>query len=180
MMSWPIPRWLAARAEERAVGATLYDAIVAEARSPSLYGKDGMPDSFAGRIELIMLFLSLVTLRINRGGPQGQKLARAVLEAFVRDVDDSCRRIGLGDMGVPRHVKKAAAAARERLAGYASALEAEKSSGPGGLEMTIASNLPNDTPSTAEVAASIASHARLFVDSLERLDDQALHAGRLA
>ena len=71
-----------------------------------------------GRFEMIVLHVVRLVARLQAEGDEGQELARA-LEAFVADVDDACRRIGIGDMGVPRHVKKATVAVLERGAAIA-------------------------------------------------------------
>ena len=87
---------------------------MAQARSEAFYRDHGVPDTVNGRFEMIVLHVALVVARLQAEGDEGQELARTMLEAFVADVDDACRRIGIGDMGVPRHVKKATAAVLER------------------------------------------------------------------
>lgn len=126
---WPrLPRF-ATRAPQRRAGLSLYEAIVAQARSEPFYRDHGVPDTVNGRFEMIVLHVVLVVARLQAEGEDGQELARAMLEAFVADVDDACRRLGIGDMGVPRHVKKATAAVLERGSAYRIAMAA-----PRGLE----------------------------------------------
>ena len=124
---WPrLPRF-ATRAPQRRAGLSLYEAIVAQARSEAFYRDHGVPDTVNGRFEMIVLHVALVVARLQAEGEEGQELARGMLEAFVADVDDACRRLGIGDMGVPRHVKKATAAVLERGATYRTAMAAPRS-----------------------------------------------------
>ena len=76
-----------------------------------------------GRLEMIILHVALVLDRLAAEGEAGHELARALNEAYVADVDDALRQIGIGDMGVPRRVKQAAAALYERQLAYRKAIE---------------------------------------------------------
>ncbi|MGI9410899.1 MAG: ubiquinol-cytochrome C chaperone family protein, partial [Hyphomicrobiaceae bacterium] len=48
----------------------------------------------------------------------GGRIARALTEAFVTDMDDTMRELGVGDLSVPKRVKKTAAGLRERTIAY--------------------------------------------------------------
>ncbi len=51
-----------------------------------------------------------------------EPLIQAAIEAFVTDMDDCMREMGVGDVVVPKRVKKAAAAFYERAGAYRTAL----------------------------------------------------------
>lgn len=70
---------------------------------------------------MIALVLFLVLERTKRG-PGGMDLSRAGIEAFVTDMDDCMREMGVGDLTVPKKVKRAAAAFYERAQQYRQAL----------------------------------------------------------
>jgi cytochrome b pre-mRNA-processing protein 3 len=116
--------WLRQRSRATGIGRKLYDSIVARARAEPFYRNLGVPDTVEGRFELIVLHLYLVLERLRVEGAAGKRLSRALIEAFVTDMDDSMREFGIGDMGVPRRVKRAAAAIYERSAAYAAAQQA--------------------------------------------------------
>lgn len=116
--------WLRQRSRTSGIGRKLYDSIVARARAEPFYRNLGVPDTVEGRFELIVLHLYLVLERLRAEGAAGKRLSRALIEAFVADMDDSMREFGIGDMGVPRRVKRAAAAIYERSAAYAAAQQA--------------------------------------------------------
>ena len=61
-------------------------------------------------------------------------MGRCLTEAFVTDMDDSMREMAVGDMSVPRKVKKVAAGLRERALTYRAAAE----QGEAGLAAAIA------------------------------------------
>lgn len=108
------------------MGRDLYDAIVAQARTPGFYRELQVPDTIEGRFELIVLHIALVLDRLGRQGAAGQQLAQSLTESFVTDMDDTLREMGISDLGVPRRVKKAAAALYERGQAYASSLQARQ------------------------------------------------------
>lgn len=116
--------WLRRRRDLERSARGLYDAIVAQARSAPFYGDLAVPDTMEGRFEMIVLHLVLVLERLKDAGPDGQRLGQTLIETLVAEVDDALRQIGIGDMGVPRRVKRAAAAVGERSGDYLSALSA--------------------------------------------------------
>lgn len=103
--------------------AELYGSIVAQARQPAFYAAVGVPDTTNGRFEMVVLHLAAVLEALRRQEGSGGPLARALTEAFVTDMDDSMREMAVGDMSVPRKVKKVAAGLRERALAYREAAE---------------------------------------------------------
>jgi cytochrome b pre-mRNA-processing protein 3 len=103
---------------------SLYGSIVTQARSRTFYAHWGVPDTAEGRFEMIILHLVMVLYRLGREGQAGQRLARALTEAFASDLDDNLREMTVGDLAVPRHVKRAVSALHERHGSFAAALAA--------------------------------------------------------
>lgn len=122
--------WLRARGEQRARAAALHDAVVAEARAPQLYANLGVPDTLDGRLEMLVLHMCLVLNRLQHAGDEGAALARGLTEAYVVAMDDTMRAIGVGDLAVPRKVKKAAAKLYDRNRIYAAASAASEADRP--------------------------------------------------
>ena len=73
---------------------------------------------------MIALHLVLVLRRLAAEGRAGERLARALTEAFMVDLDDAMREMTFGDLAVPREVKRAAAALFDRHRAYLAALDA--------------------------------------------------------
>ena len=116
--------WLKQLGTRRQTARSLYGSIVTQARSRSLYAGLGVPDTAEGRFEMIVLHLILVSRRLAREGEAGKRLARALTETFVVDLDDSLREMSVGDLAVPREVKRAVAVLHDRYATYGAGLDA--------------------------------------------------------
>ena len=114
--------WLRQRRNRRRTARSLYGSIVTQARSSGLYAAWGVPDTREGRFEVIVLHLVLVLRRLAREGERGSTLGQALTEAFVVDLDDTLREMTVGDLAVPRHVKRAIAVLHERYSTYGNAL----------------------------------------------------------
>jgi cytochrome b pre-mRNA-processing protein 3 len=62
-------------------------------------------DSVDGRFELVVLHLALVIARLDRE-TEGAVLVRALIDRFGRDMDDNLREMGVGDLTVPKKMKR--------------------------------------------------------------------------
>jgi cytochrome b pre-mRNA-processing protein 3 len=124
--------------ETRAAEA-LYRGIVEQARSPGFYASLHVPDSLDGRFETLVLHVFLVARRLKLETAEAASgLSRALLEAFIADMDRSLREMGAADLGVGRRVKSMAEALYGRIKAYEAAL-AEP--GEGALEAALRRNL---------------------------------------
>lgn len=113
--------WLTGRHQNRAKAENLYGAVVTLARTPGFYSRFGVPDTPEGRFEMVALALFLTLERLKSFSGQ-EKLVQGSIEAFVTDMDDCLREMGVGDLGVSKRVKRAAAAFYERAGSYRPAL----------------------------------------------------------
>jgi cytochrome b pre-mRNA-processing protein 3 len=100
-----------------------YGAIVAQARLPCFYRDFGVPDTVMGRFDMIVLHAVLV-LRQMQGAPAMGTIGQGVFDAFCRDMDHNLREMGVGDLGVPRQMRRLAEAFYGRARTYESALAA--------------------------------------------------------
>ena len=106
---------------------SLYGSIVTQARAPDFYAAWGVPDTVQGRFEMIVAASCPGARRLaRRRARAGERLARALTEAFIVDMDDSMREMTFGDLAVPREIKRAAAALFDRHSAYLAALEARR------------------------------------------------------
>jgi cytochrome b pre-mRNA-processing protein 3 len=129
--------WLASRRTRQKTAASLYGSIVSAARHRGFYENWGVPDTLQGRFEMIVLHLALGVRRLQSEGAAGRLLARALIEAFVADMDDAMRELTFSDLAVPREIKRAAAAAYDRHNAYLAALDGA----PDILQRTIEAQL---------------------------------------
>jgi cytochrome b pre-mRNA-processing protein 3 len=120
----------------------LYGTIVAQARCPTFYLAYGVPDTVAGRLDMILLHLVLLLRQLARGQskapgaptPIGQQL----FERFCRDIDDNFREMGVGDLAVPKEMQRVAEAFYGRAKAYESALADDSAAA---LEAAVARNV---------------------------------------
>ena len=111
-------QWLRSRSHIRRKAGEIYGAVVAAARQPAFYRQYRVPDTPEGRFEMVALVLFLVLERVKRVAPDGEALTQGAIEAFVTDMDDCMREMGVGDLTVSKKVKWAAAAFYERAGNY--------------------------------------------------------------
>lgn len=107
--------------EADSIASDFYGAIVAQARNPLLYEDFGVPDTVSGRFELVVLHVALVLTRLQGGEPQ-KAVGQKIFDLYCRDMDRSLRELGIGDLGVPKRMKKMAEAFYGRAAAYGEAL----------------------------------------------------------
>ncbi len=154
---------------DRPIAVELYGGVVAIARRPHLYSALRVPDTPAGRYEMVVLHLALLNRRLAAAGAPGTQLARLVNEAFVVDMDDCMRELGTGDLAVPKRVKRAAVGLYERLELVGKGL----AEGPAELESALSPLLPGvDT-------AGLARHLDAVAAVLERTPFDRLARGEI-
>ncbi len=71
-----------------------------------------------------MLNLFLVLDRLSTDNEAHRSVSRALTERFVTDMDDCMREFGVGDLTVPKKVKRAATGLYDRVQEYRSAMAA--------------------------------------------------------
>ncbi|AHB49693.1 ubiquinol-cytochrome C chaperone [Hyphomicrobium nitrativorans NL23] len=169
--------WFRRRTQDRQTAVDLYGAVVAEARRPLIFERFGVQDTPEGRAGLIILALFPVLDRLQAGTPRARRVARLLTEAYVTDVDDCLREMGVGDMAVPRKVKKAAQALGERCKAYSTAARA--SAPVPALAAELASTIPGlgEAPAGAN---ALAGFALATVERLKTEPEDGLLAGRIA
>jgi cytochrome b pre-mRNA-processing protein 3 len=135
--------WFKSRAQDRRTAVDLYGAVVTQARQPAFFGAEGVSDTPEGRIAMIVAVMFPVLERLAAEGSRMDRVARYLTETFITDVDDTLREMGVGDMAVPKKVKRAAQSLGECCLAYrravqtadpATALSAEFATSVPGLE----------------------------------------------
>lgn len=114
--------WLRNRLSLKHRANDIYGAVVAIAGTPLFYNQMGVADTPEGRYEILVLHLFLIMERLRFLGDEGLKLSQELIDRFIIDIDDNMREMGVGDLTVPRKVKKAAAAYYDRVEVYRLAL----------------------------------------------------------
>lgn len=88
----------------------LYSRIIEKARDPAFYATLGVPDTIDGRFDMIVLHAMLVLRRLRGQGAAAERRGQELFDLMFKDMDQSLREIGVGDMSVGKHIKRMAQA----------------------------------------------------------------------
>lgn len=153
--------------------AALYGVIVAQARSPAFYAGIGVPDSVSGRFEMVMLHVILLTRRLEAGGEAARAAGQAAFDLFCRDMDSSLREMGIGDLSVPKHMRRVGEAYFGRLAAYEPGLATGDTAVlAGAIERTVFGS------GVGAASRSLAAYALAAAERLGQQSDDEIVGGR--
>ena len=133
-----LTQWLNRRKARKVASARLYETVVAQSRQPVFFERLGVADTIDGRFDLMILHVFLMVNRLGQLGPEGGKLAETLFDTMFKSVALTLREMGIGDLGVPKHMKKMMKAFNGRLHIYHQAME---SGDAAALQLAIARNL---------------------------------------
>jgi cytochrome b pre-mRNA-processing protein 3 len=153
--------------------SVLYGMIVAQARSAVFYRDYAVADTVNGRFDLLLLHVALVVGRLMRE-EEGKAAGQALFDVFCADIDDNLREMGIGDLSVPKHMKRVGEAFYGRAQAYEKALAA---SGDAALIETVARNVYGG--SGGDAARRLAAYIRRSAGELDRQAIAAIAAGSL-
>ncbi len=86
-------------------GQALFEAIVAEARSPHWFVAGGAEDSIDGRFAVLASVAALAMVRLERAGTAGDGPSVALTERIVESLDSEFRQMGMGDPALGKQVR---------------------------------------------------------------------------
>lgn len=159
----------------RLIADALYAEIVAMARQPAFYSDWDVPDTPLGRYEMLSLAMFLFLHRIKGQGAAADSLGQELTDAFFLDVDHSLRELGIGDMGVPKRMKKLARMFYGRVNSYEAAIDgADRDQ----LAAALARNVRPDAEDWPQ-AMNLADYAMAASASLADQPLAALLAGQI-
>ncbi|PZO87061.1 MAG: ubiquinol-cytochrome C chaperone [Micavibrio aeruginosavorus] len=167
--------WLEKRKARKAAAAGLYQSIVAQSRNPVFFTRMGVPDTMDGRFDLLTLHASLVLMRLRTLGSDGAKLSQAVFDQLLLSLEEALREAGIGDVGVPKHMRKMVKAFNGRVHAYEAAL----AQGGDAVVSSLVRNVyrgSDSGPASHELAAyTVAMHDAVGRQALEEFAE-----GRIA
>ena len=93
--------------EEREKAAKMRDIVNDFSRQEAFYTSYHVEDTMTGRFDLMTLVASLVVIRLNKiANKESQSLVQAFFDVIFRQFDHSLRESGVGDLSVPKHMKR--------------------------------------------------------------------------
>lgn len=157
----------------KAIVARQYELLTKAARQPAFYASMGVPDTVMGRFEMLSMILILYFRRTASSERSGQEIAQEIIDYFFEDLDHSFRELGIGDMGVPKRVKKFARMYYGRLESYAAALD---SGDREALQQSLRRNIRPDEPGAPDMAELAAYMIRAEAD-LKAVSEETIAEG---
>lgn len=168
------------REKNDSITANLYSAVVAAARQPKIYADWGVPDTPLGRYEMISLHMVLALRRMKNANQALRDASQDMTDHFFREVDHSLRELGVGDVGVPKRMKKLAKMFYGRAESYGEAIEANDVDA---LQQALERNVwpagkKGEAPPEHD-SAPLAAYALNAADGLKRATDATLSTGQI-
>jgi cytochrome b pre-mRNA-processing protein 3 len=142
----------------------LLERVTAASRAPGLYTGAGVPDTFEGRFESLALHAFLVMRRLRELPDPAAAVAQEFVDHLFAHLDQGLRQSGIGDLGVPKRMKKMAQGFYGRIDAYDAAVESDDRSE---LEAALRRNVTGDTDAGALADYVLATGASLAVCSLD-------------
>ncbi|PLX36660.1 MAG: ubiquinol-cytochrome C chaperone [Hyphomicrobiales bacterium] len=155
---------------------SLYASIVAQARQPAFYLDFAVADTVDGRFDMIVLHLALVIERLKDGDATARECARNVSETFFSDMDRSLREMGVGDLSVPKKVRKMADAFYGRVKAYEAGLATD---GDEDLVAALKRNIWPDAENASAPAKGLAGYVRAAAAVLADMPSETVIAGEV-
>ncbi len=163
------------RRANEAIAVTIYDEIVAAARQPVYFAKLNVPDTPLGRYEMLSLHMFLFLHRMKGEESAAGQLAQSVTDMFFQDLDHSLRELGIGDVGVPKRMKKLTKMFYGRAIAYGEALDNDDIEA---LAAALARNIMPDLETWPE-ACELANRVQALMVNLQDQSSDEILAGRL-
>jgi cytochrome b pre-mRNA-processing protein 3 len=154
----------------------LYGMIVAQARSPGFYAAYGVPDSVDGRFDMIVLHMVLVMRRLAAATGERLSFSQGLFDQFCLDLDDNLREMGVGDLAVPKKMRRLGGAFYGRQTAYNAALD---QAGDEELVNALARNIFGTSGGVGQ-ARRLAVYVRAATHALDAEHDAALLRGEVA
>lgn len=137
----------------------LYRDIILQARKPAFY-EAGVPDTVDGRFDMICLHMFLVMRRLKPEERRTSEFSQALFDVMFKNMDDSLREMGVGDLIVGKRVRKLAEDFYGRINAYDRALNSDDE---GDLAEALSRNilgLPGDQVEARGVTQPLAEYVR--------------------
>jgi cytochrome b pre-mRNA-processing protein 3 len=168
------------RSQQRDTISTLYGMIVAQARLPVFYRDYAVADTVNGRFDLIVLHLALVLDRLAQD-PALQAFGQGIFDRFCRDMDDNLREMGIGDLKVPKEMRRMGEAFYGRSQAYLTAIPAALGSDRDSRALieALTRNIYGGAPAALAVAPRLADYMLEAIGDLKAQDADSLGAGVL-
>ncbi|HCQ71340.1 MAG TPA: ubiquinol-cytochrome C reductase [Rhodospirillaceae bacterium] len=103
----------------------LYAQCLSTVRRPWFYTDCGLPDTMEARFVLLLLHVFLLIDRnlSDAKTADSEALNQALFDIMFKDMDQTLREMGIGDMGVPKRMRKMMTGFNGRMHAYHDAID---------------------------------------------------------
>lgn len=139
------------------VSARVYAEVTEGARRPTFYDEFGVPDTVDGRYDMMVLHLFLYVRWLKPADKAAQAVSQEACDYFFTQMDRAMREMGVGDLSVPKKMKRLG----EVYAGCSAAYDAGLASDdPAELMQALRRNVYADAPAMTAQAEALAAYVR--------------------
>lgn len=158
----------------------LYNAAAQKARDPKFYTVMEVPDTLDGRFEMLCLITAIVMVRLSDFGKEGQRLSQDLFDKMFKTAEKSLREIGIGDMGIPKHMKRMMSGFNGRVNALDQALSGNVEKGKADIKKHLRRNLysTNDDVDDAKID-EMADFVYLYKKALDKKELNSIRQGLL-
>ena len=103
----------------------LYRAALRQSRREEFFLRFGVPDTVDGRFDLFLIHVYMIFFRL-RNHQRYKDISQCLFDTAFREIDKSLREAGVGDVSVPKYMKKMMEAFNGRMNVYKQASEYEQ------------------------------------------------------
>lgn len=150
----------------------LYAAALEQVRRPVFYEEYGVEDTFEGRFDFLLLHLFMV-METAQAYPD---FNQALFDVAFADMDQVLRQGGIGDMGVPKHMKRMMKAFNGRMHSYSTAWGGK---GDATLAQVLARNLYGGREIQGEVLDRMMAYMKRNLEHMAGRDVSDVLDGRI-
>lgn len=105
----------------KTISKSLYEAAVLNSREAMFYEHMGVPDTFDGRFDLLLVHIFIIN-HILSGHEDSPEISQVLFDSMFVNMDQTLRERGGGDVGVPKHIKRMMTAYNGRMRAYEDAV----------------------------------------------------------
>ncbi|MEM9468710.1 MAG: ubiquinol-cytochrome C chaperone family protein [Pseudomonadota bacterium] len=154
------------RRRRKRIARAFYNNAALAGRQPYFYAALNVPDTIDGRFEMIGVHVALYINRLN--ALERPDEAQATFDAMFSIMEKSIREIGVGDLSVPKHMKRMMKGFKGRAMNYIDAL---KQAGNADLTEAVKRNVYATTEEFNDNhVQGIVDYIRSSYDALEKTD----------
>lgn len=155
----------------------VFSVLQQQSRNPCFYEALRVPDTTEGRFDLLTLHIFMIIERM-KSESIGKAFSQALFDVTFESIDQGYREIGVGDMGVPKRMKKLMLAFNGRLHAYSEAYEKrDKSAFMEAIDRNIYDTVQIEY--SQDISGRMTDYAFSCLEYLQSLDVQSIMIGNI-